>query len=193
MADPDRRFSPHLYWLGHIATLVSILAVFGTLIVAYVWRSGNPQFWHPVVLPRQLWLSTALLLLCSAAIEMARWALRNRGLKEYSSWLIRTGWLAMAFLVSQVLCWRILNAAGAVGDQNRGFFYVLSGTHGVHILGGLVALGYLIWRVWNPWAQDADLRRNTITLMLATYWHFMGIIWVALYAMFALLQPAASS
>ena len=191
MSDPERRFSPQMYWMGHIATLVSIFALFGTLMVAYVWRGANPQFWHPVVLPKQLWLSTALLLSCSAAIETARWCLRERGLDEYGAWLRRTGWLALAFLISQVLCWRLMDAASIPGDQNRGLFYILTGAHAVHILGGMAALAYLVWRLRNPWMEDADLRRNAITFMLATYWHFMGVIWVALYALFALTQPAA--
>jgi cytochrome c oxidase subunit III len=182
-----------MYWVGHIATLVSIFALFGTLMVAYIWRSGNPQFWHPVTLPRQLWLSTALLLSCSAAIETARWCLRQRGLDDYAAWLRRTGWLALAFLVSQALCWRIMeNSSSAIaGDQNRGLFYILTGAHAFHILGGIAVIGYLMWRVRNPWLTDGDLRRHAITFMLATYWHFMGAIWLALYALFALTQPQA--
>ena len=191
MPDPGRRFSPQMYWLGHIAALVSILAVFGALMAAYLWRSGNPQFWHPVQLPKQLWLSTGLLLLCSVAIEISRWALRERGVPEYSTWLMRTGWLAVAFLISQALCWRIIAADAVKDDQNRGLFYVITGAHAIHILGGMAALGYLIWRVWNPWLLDGDLRRSTITFMLATYWHFMGLIWLVLFALFAFTQPSA--
>ncbi len=174
-----------MYWVGHIATLASIFAVFVALIVAYLWRSGSPAFWRPIVLPRQLRLSTALLVSCSAAIEVSRWALRRRGIQLYGVWLIRTGWLAIAFLVSQFLCWRAMWAS-VDENQNRGLFYILTGAHAVHILGGMVALAYLIWRVWNPWRVDGDLRRRTITLMLATYWHFMALIWFILYGMFAL-------
>lgn len=178
-----------MYWVGHIATLVSIFALFATLIVAYLWRSSSPAFWRPIVLPPQLWLSTALLVGCSGAIEMARWALREDGIRKYATWLHRTGWLALAFLVSQVLCWRIL-ADSLDDNQNRGLFYILTGAHAVHILGGLAALGYLIYRIWRPWAVDGDLRRTTITFMLATYWHFMAFIWFILYALFALHSAA---
>ncbi len=190
MADPERPFSPQMYWLGHIATLVSIFALFATLMVAYIWRGGNPQFWHPVALPKQLWLSTALLLACSAAIETARWCLRERGLNEYGAWLRRTGWLALAFLISQVLCWRLMDAEAVPGDQNRGLFYIITGAHALHILGGMAVLAYLALRLRNPWPVDEDLRRDAITFMLATYWHFMAAIWIALYALFAFTQPA---
>lgn len=176
-----------MYWVGHIATLVSIFALFATLIVAYIWRSSSPAFWRPIALPHQLWLSSALLVCCSLSIEVARWALRDGSLRKYATWLNRTGWLAVAFLVSQVLCWRIL-MAGSPGDenQNRGLFYILTGAHAVHILGGIAALGYLIYRVWHPWKVDLELRRHTITYMLATYWHFMAVIWFILYGLFAL-------
>jgi cytochrome c oxidase subunit III len=186
MADPDRRFSPTMYWVGHIATLASIFAVFASLIVAYLWRSSTPAFWRPIALPRQLWLSSGLLVSCSVAIEMARWALRERGVPQYSLWLMRTGWLATGFLVSQVLCWRSMTQAGGSDDnQNRGLFYILTGAHAVHIVGGIAVLAYLIWRVWKPLRFDTAIRRDAITFMLATYWHFMAIIWFVLYAMFA--------
>ena len=174
-----------MYWVGHIATLASIFAIFAALIIAYLMRANNPAFWKPIALPPQLMLSTALLILCSVAIETARWALRERGLQAYATWLVRTGWLSVAFLVSQVLCWKIL-AENLDDNQNRGLFFVLTGAHAVHIVGGIAALSYLIWRVYHPWSIDGDIRRKTISVMLATYWHFMAIIWLVLYGIFAM-------
>lgn len=187
MADPNRRFSPAMYWVGHIATLASIFAIFAALIVAYLFRAMNPAYFRPAPLPWQLWISTGLLAACSLAIEFSRLALRRGDLRAYTWWLVRTGWLAIGFLVAQTLCWRLL-ARGFEGadDQNRGLFFVLTGAHALHILGGMIALGYLIWRVWNPWTTDATPRRDAITFMLATYWHFMGVIWLILFGVFAM-------
>ena len=182
MPDPNRAFSPSMYWMGHFATLASIFAIFATLGVAYLWRSSTLTHWQPIHLPNQLTLSTVLLLCASASIEMARYILRRRGfLQAYTSWLIRTAVFGTAFVVTQGLCWHSMLVQAVENNSNERFFFVLTGAHAIHILGGLVALGYLIWRVWNPWEESVELRRNTITAMLAAYWHFMGVIWLLLY------------
>ena len=178
-----------MYWVGHVSTLVFILATFAALIVAYLARSNDPAFWRPLELPRQLWLSTMLLLMCSTAIEAARWSLRQHGIKSYSVWLIRTACLGVAFIASQVLCWRVLLKSPVARvpweDPNRGMFYLLTMAHALHVAGGMTVLGYLIWRVWHPWKDEAEIRRTTITFILATYWHFMAIIWLVLFGLFS--------
>ncbi len=174
-----------MYWMGHIATLVSIFAIFATLAVAFAWRSSNHVNWQPIHLPSQLTLSTVLLLCASLSIEMARYVLKQRGgfPQAYLSWLIRTAMFSFAFVITQALCWRVILAQTAGNTSNESFFYVLTATHAVHILGGLAFLGYLIWRVQNPWEDEVELRRGTITAMLAAYWHFMGLIWLGLYGL----------
>ena len=171
--------------MGHIATLVSIFAIFATLGVAFLWRSSNHLNWQPIHLPPQLSLSTILLLCASISIEMARYVLKQRGglLQTYTSWLIRTAMFSIAFIVTQALCWRMILAQTTPNTSNESFFYVLTATHAAHILGGMAFLGYLIWRVPHPWRNSVELRRSTITAMLAAYWHFMGVIWLGLYAL----------
>ena len=184
MPDPNRAFSPSMYWMGHIATLASIFAIFAALAVAFLWRSTTLAQWQPIHLPPQLSLSTVLLLSASMSMEMARYVLNRHGLLQaYTSWLIRTAVFGTAFVITQALSWRVILAEAAAHNSNEGFFYVLTGTHAVHILGGMAALGYLLWRVWNPWKNSVELRRGTITSMLAAYWHFMGLIWLGLYAL----------
>jgi cytochrome c oxidase subunit 3 len=184
MPDPNRAFSPSMYWMGHIATLVSIFAIFATLGVAFLWRSANPLLWRPIHLPQQLSVSTILLLCASASIEMARYVLKRHGsMQVYTSWLIRTAVFAAAFVITQALCWRLILAQAGANGSNEDFFYVLTGAHAVHVLCGMIWLGYLIWRVWHPWTNSRELRRSTITTMLATYWHFMAAIWLGLYTL----------
>ena len=184
MPDPNRAFSPSMYWMGHFATLASIFAVFVTLGVSYLWRSSNPVHWQPVHLPSQLTLSTVLLLCASASIEMARYVLNRQGfLQAYTSWLIRTAVFGSAFVITQGLCWYVMLVQAMENNSNEQFFYVLTGAHAAHILGGMIALGYLLWRVWRPWKEFVELRRKTITAMMAAYWHFMGVIWLGLYAL----------
>ena len=173
-----------MYWVGHIALLVSILAIFVSLGIGYWLRSENSgQNWQPVELPRLLILSTILLLSVSAFMEVVRYASRQDNLNVYSVWLVRTTIFAGAFVVTQALCWRLIIKANPESNSNERFFYVLTGAHALHVIGGMVSLGYLIWRIWNPWQDNLELRRNTITTIVASYWHFMSLIWLGLYAL----------
>jgi cytochrome c oxidase subunit 3 len=184
MPDPNRPFSPSMYWIWHIATLVSIFAIFATLSVALVWRSANPQNWRPIHLPQQLSLSTVLLLSASASMEMARHLVKRPALLQaYTSWLIRTALFGLAFVITQALCWRMMLLQASSSGSSAGLFYLLTGAHAVHVLFGMIALGYLLWRAWHPWTNSIEQRRETITGMLAVYWHFMGAIWLGLYAL----------
>ena len=65
--------------------------------------------------------------------------------------LIVGGLFALTFLVGQLLAWRQLNAAGYFLAANPGnaFFYLFTGLHGLHLLGGLVALGWTADKVWR--------------------------------------------
>ena len=174
-----------MYWIGHIAGLFSILAVFVSLAIAYWLRSANMVNWKPVQLPQQLTLSTIFLLAASVSIEAARYALKRGGIQPYAVWLIRTGVFATAFVITQGLCWRKMLAETESTNSNEQFFYVLTGAHAVHVMGGMVFLGFLIWRTRHPWREFAEMRRNTITTIVASYWHFMSVIWLGLYALLA--------
>lgn len=187
MPDPNRQYSASLYWVGHVATLAVVFATFASLFILYVARASNSrQFWSELELPRQLWLSSLLLIGASVSIEMGRRALRNGALNQYSVWLIRTAVAGFAFVIAQLLSWRMMMSQVSMPhDSNRAMFYVLTGAHALHVLAGMAALGYLIWRVWNPWNDRADNRRSSITFMLATYWHAMLLIWLILYALLA--------
>jgi cytochrome c oxidase subunit III len=175
-----------MYWIGHIAGLFSILAVFVSLSIAYWLRSANTVHWQPVHLPQQLTLSTIFLLAASLSIEMSRYALKHFGIQTYAVWLTRTSVFAAAFIVTQGLCWYKMLAQTMVTNSNEQFFYVLTGAHAVHVMGGMVFLGFLMWRTRHAWKEFDEVRRRTITTIVASYWHFMSAIWLGLYALLAL-------
>jgi cytochrome c oxidase subunit 3 len=95
--------------------------------------------------------------------------------------------LGLAFLCSQLLAWRQLVAQGVylAGNPHSTFFYLLTGIHGAHLLGGIMALDYLLLRARRrssrPVSREADARRRTAADMVALYWHFMDGLWVSLF------------
>src|SRR5205807_1412020 len=98
--------------------------------------------------PRLLWLSTGLIITSSLTFNVARRSLKHSDSVRYRRWLLLTLMLGLGFLASQLLSWRLLAAQGIymASNQHSTFFYLLTGAHGIHLLGGILALGYLLFR-----------------------------------------------
>ena len=128
-----------------IAALASIVMLFTSLSSAYIVRSGLTYDWFPIAVPRVMFGSTALLLLSSVSIELARRKLKQSLSDSYSRYLLLTSLLGVGFLVSQLIAWRQLAQQGIYisSHPHSSFFYVLTGAHAVHVAGGLLALGFL--------------------------------------------------
>ena len=92
------------------------------------------------------------------------------------------GVAAVAFLVGQLLAWQQLSAAGYFVAANPAncFFYLITGVHGLHLLGGLVALGRTTAKVWR--GVEMDQVRLSVELC-AIYWHFLLLVWLVLFGL----------
>ena len=135
--------------------------------------------WFPIAVPRVMFGSTALLLLASVSIEIARRKLRQNSSASYNRYLSLTVLLGLGFLASQLIAWRQLAAQGIYisTHPHSSFFYVLTGAHGVHIAGGLLGLTFL-------WLRSGRLvagKRQAAADAVAIYWHFMGALWIYLF------------
>jgi cytochrome c oxidase subunit 3 len=173
LEDPSKS-APGLYRVGVAATCISILAFFSALVLAYYWRSKTPPFWQPIVLPGTLWVSTALILTSSATFEAARRVFRRGRRRLASRLLLVTASLGIAFLASQLTAWRQLIKQGVYLAQNphSSFFYLFTGLHGAHLIGGLVALFVVVL---------GKSKRRELVDVVAFYWHFLGVLWIALF------------
>lgn len=184
--DEPFRFSPVRYRLGVWFAIVSILMLFVALISAYIVRSASANDWHPVAMPKVLWLSTALILISSVTIEISRRSLKQQSDSGYGRWLGITTLLGLGFLGSQLVAWRQLVRQGAYLSNNpyNSFFYLFTAAHGLHLLGGLCALSYLLVRK-GKYRQtlDGELRRIGAADAVSIYWHFMDVLWVGLFAL----------
>lgn len=172
------------YRLGMWVALAAIVMMFTSLTSAYIVRAASSNDWRPIQMPRILLLSTALIVLSSAAIELARRKLKS-GLKgSYRPWLLLTLALGVGFLGSQILAWRQLVRQGVYVTSNphSSFFYLLTATHGVHLLGGLLAVAYLLLRSGKPPVNgQAQSPRQGVLNAATLYWHFMDGLWIYLF------------
>lgn len=182
--DSSPRFSPSKYRIGMWVALAGISMMFTALTSAYIVRANTSNDWRPIVMPRLLWVSTSLILLSSIAFEVARRSLKQGKTKIYQRWLLLTVLLGLAFLATQLMAWRQLVAQGIYLSSNphSSFFYVLTGAHGVHLLGGILGLDFLLLRSRRRrYEAEAREKRQAIVNAVAVYWHFMDGLWIYLF------------
>ena|SRR5258708_8137796 len=174
LEDPSKG-PPGIYKLGMFLACAAIFAFFAALVIAFYWRAQDRAYWHLLPLPRMLWVSTNLILASSLTFEAARRMWRHGEHRLASRFLLATACLGTAFLASQLTAWRELVHAGAYLEQNpfSSFFYIFTGLHGAHLSGGLIALFVVV--------AGRSKRRELIDVV-CYYWHFMGALWVALFA-----------
>jgi len=169
---PERR-----YYTGMMLALVAIFMIFAAFTSALVVRSGLSDDWVATALPGILWPNTLILLASSFTLEKARRGYAGSG--RFQLWWGATTVLGAAFLTGQILAWQQLAADGVYLDTNpsSSFFYVLTATHGLHLLGGLLALVYVSWKI-----QRKNSKTSVATIMgvTALYWHFMDGLWIYL-------------
>jgi cytochrome c oxidase subunit III len=165
--------------------LVSISMLFVTIGVAYHQRAKAPAHWQHIHVPQLLWLSSALMLASSWTIELARGSLERKNSLRYARWLEVTVGIGLAFLACQVFALRELAAQGIYLRHNphSSLFYVLTGVHGIHLLGGMAALSYLLIKASvRPEVVLFDFRRQRGRAAIAAlYWHFLAGIWLCLF------------
>ncbi|HKM67742.1 MAG TPA: heme-copper oxidase subunit III [Candidatus Acidoferrum sp.] len=177
---PKRRPSPKRYYTGMVLGIVSILMFFMALASAFLVRRGSGD-WIPVHIPTLLWINTAVLLASSATLELARHRLSQGLLSAYKNlWLVTTA-LGVLFLVGQVVAWRQLAAEGIYLASNpaSSFFYIFTGAHALHLIGGVAALLYVAKRNFD----QAQVTRSVAAEVTSYYWHFMDALWLFLLAL----------
>lgn len=158
-----------------------VTVIFSLLIAAYAVRMAFED-WRPIPEPRLLWLNTIFLVAASVALHVA-WRSARDGIEHrVRPALLVAGAGALAFLAGQVVAWRQLDAMPIfdVTNPSIAFFYLITGLHALHILGGLVGWA----RVSRRAAQAPTAARTASGLRLcATYWHFLLGVWLVLFGL----------
>jgi cytochrome c oxidase subunit 3 len=164
--------------------IAGIVMLFTALTSAYIVRSASGNDWQPIAMPKVLWLSTLLIVISSVTIEVSRRSLKQQRDGRYGRWLSVTVVLGLGFLASQIIAWRQLVRQGVylAGNPYNSFFYLFTAAHGLHLLGGILALTYLLLRTRRRRSTiEGELRRVGAADSATIYWHFMDGLWVALF------------
>jgi cytochrome c oxidase subunit III len=186
--------------LGIIVALTAVVMIFVSYSSAYVVRQGLPTLdprtgalvrdWLPLQLPNFLLVNTLILLVSTITMELARrqalriaiagiseTAMRARVETDRMPWLALTAILGLSFLAGQWLVWSELAARGfyVATSPSSSFFYLLTGVHGIHLFGGVVAL---LAAGGATLLRKSELSAAVVVDATAWYWHFMTVLWV---------------
>lgn len=169
-----------------LIALLTFLAVvtsfFALVLSAYALRMELGD-WVPLSEPQLLWANTALLVLASLVFQWTRNGAVAGIASRLKPGLVLTGLLTAGFIAGQLIAWQQLQAGGQglTSNPSNAFFYLLTGAHGVHIVGGLYVWAKATWKVMAGAADGAAVRRS---IELCTiYWHFLLIVWLVLFGL----------
>jgi cytochrome c oxidase subunit III len=180
--DGRRHFSPEKYRITMWILLAAIIMMFVALSSAYIVLSGNDQ-WRPIRMPRMFFLSTGIILVSSLTMRTTVSSLKGGDAGRYRTWLIVTSLLGLGFVASQLLGWRELAGQGVYLSSNphSSFFFLFTGVHGVHLIGGMLALLYLLARTLGRQTEVTETKRKTLAEVTSLYWHVMDGLWIWLF------------
>ena len=168
-------------YLGMLISLGSFSMLFITLLASYAilrvqagsWMSNNMS-----ALSMALgWLNTGMLLLSSISYFMVSRSTKKRKKAIIQRFLNTTITIGFIFLILQLTLWYTLNQDGysIISHMEGSVFYMLSGLHGLHIVGGIIALFWLNYKINNlvNYLQQVKL--------VGMFWHFLTVIWVVIF------------
>lgn len=183
MNDQKRKIHPHKFTLW--VAIGSILMMFAGLTSAYIVKRSQAS-WLMLEIPVIFWYSTVAILASSITIQLSLKALKAREMMAYKRWLMITAVLGVLFLVLQIVGFKQFGAndirlIGAGSNASYSFLLAISGLHGLHVLGGVIALVVIAIQA----LRVATRSYNTVPLeVAATYWHFVDALWIYLFIFF---------
>ncbi|HEY6502702.1 MAG TPA: cytochrome c oxidase subunit 3 [Chitinophagaceae bacterium] len=182
--DGGKRIHPHKFTLW--VAIASILMMFAGLTSAFIVKS-NLTGWKDIDMPKVFWYSTAAILISSLTVQMAVRSFKQREMAQYRSLIGLTLVLGVLFVVLQWFGFKALwdqdiKFTGSAGAGQ--FLYVIFGLHALHVIGGIIALVVMFLKAFFG---KIKLYSSVPVEVMATYWHFVDILWIYLLVFFIVI------
>ena len=179
--------------LGIWLFLASEVMLFGGLFSAYILlRTGDPFFMnnqHHLSVPMAA-LNTAILITSSVTMVMAWVSLKLDDLKKYKMYMLITLLCSFIFLIVKYFEYSAKFAHNPPllpsTDNFLGIYFTLTGLHGLHIIGGMAVMMYLVGPGIKMWDENKERYTNR-TEVIGLYWHFVDLVWIFLFPALYLL------
>ena len=178
---------PGILNLSHAQVFVYMLLAVVTILFlfltnAYVFRM-NFEDWQPLPVPSLLWVNTCSLVIASIGMGWATRGVKINNQTNLKIGLLIGGLFALFFLTGQFWAWQQLIAYDYLVANNPAntFFYLITALHGLHITGGIVGWIVITKKSWRTDGTQPSLSQVSL---LATYWHYLLMIWVMMFGLF---------
>ena len=166
--------------------IASVLMLFMALTSAYIVRQAEGN-WIYFELPTMFYTTSAVILLSSVTMQLAYWAAKKDNLERVKLMMTFTTILGLFFLVGQFLGWRdlVTNRIFLVGNPSGSFVYIITGLHALHLISAIVFLLIVLVATFRYKVHSKNLAQIE---MCATYWHFLGGLWLYLFVFLILYR-----
>ncbi|WP_446667315.1 aa3-type cytochrome oxidase subunit III [Janibacter limosus] len=188
---------PNMVSVGTIVWLSSELMFFaGLFAIFFTVRSMRPDLWERNIEMLNVPLAAANTLIlvvssvwCQLGVLKAEHGQKSRtgsllnvagwGMRE---WYVLTYIFGAIFVSGQVFEYATLVSEGVTisTDSRSSIFYLTTGLHGIHVTGGLIAFLLIIGRTYTT--RDYSHAQQTGAVVTSYYWHFVDVVWIALFA-----------
>jgi cytochrome c oxidase subunit 3 len=183
---------PSMVSVGTIIWLSSELMFFAALFAAYFTvRSVSPELWaqETAKLNTPFALGNTLILVASSiTCQIGVFAAERGDVKRLRMWFIITYVMGAVFIGGQALEYAELVHHGVTIPSSAygSLFYLATGFHGIHVLGGLVAFLFVLARTYM--ARRFTHEQAVSAIVVSYYWHFVDVVWIALFATVYFIQ-----
>jgi cytochrome c oxidase subunit 3 len=160
--------------------IVTVCMLFAAWTSAYIVKRAEAG-WAEIEMPNQFYINSVIILISSFTMFWAQWAAKRDNIEMVKLSLSITTILGVSFLIGQWMAWGKLiemNAHFTGGNVSHSFLYVLTGIHGLHIVGGIV---FLIIVLISTFRYKVHSKNMTQMEMCATFWHFLDVLWLYLF------------
>jgi len=184
MTSPERkRLHPHKFTMW--VALASIVMMFAGLTSAYIVKKANAN-WLEFRLPDVFWYSTVVILVSSVTMHLSVKYFKAREMSRYRVLIGITTMLGILFVVLQLIGFQQIEAGGVPlfgidSNPSASFIGIIGGLHGIHMLGGVIALVVIFLRAY---IGKRKVYGSTGIEIVATYWHFVDALWIYLFIFF---------
>jgi cytochrome c oxidase subunit III len=175
----------------------SLAMMFAGFTSGYMVRKGQDN-WRYFHMPTIFWVSTVCILLSSLTIHLGIKAFKQRQISKYRMLMITTLVLGLLFGVFQAFGFyqlyhqpQVVNVSGAIGQEmktvrvdgnpSESFLFIITGAHLLHIVGGIFALMIVLFKAYRKRVKEYN---STGLEIVATYWHFVDVLWIYLFVFF---------
>lgn len=182
--DQRKKIHPHIFtmWIA----IASIIMMFAGLTSAYIVKRSQAN-WITFELPQIFWYSTGVIILSSITLFLAQHFFKNRSSAKYKMLIVLTFIFGLAFVLMQYVGFTQMweNGFTLTNNVSFSFLYVIVGLHGLHVIGGILALFVLFVKSFSSKIKSYNIVPVEV---MSTYWHFVDILWIYLFIFLIMIR-----